>query len=487
MPYLHLLFISLLFTQALLFSPFTLLSFELPKVLFLYLFSALIFAVALLQFRVKRLERVHWLFLILLIWILITSLAGLNFAQSFWGSYFRMQGILSWICYGLLFFVSGKIFEKDHFKIQASWAILISSVFVSILSITQFTMLWFLNDSAQLLYSGRVISTFGQPNFLGAYLVMSLPFAWFSFKQSKPSLPLQKSFATIAIILIVLGIFSTLSRSAYLGLAVLTLILGLKYYKALILSLFFSLLALFLLANIFPNLFSAQWLRIKVEIAPSWPLWTAENRIVIAQKSVDLIAQSPIFGYGLENFSSAFPKVVNPDDFGLKDIVVDSSHNLFLDLAANLGIIGLLIFVTPLAITFKKGLTVSSDHQDFVKTALYTALVFVIMHQFSPVSVVPLTLFWISLGIIHPIKLESVAYKGKLRALLLLFAVLINILTIFYIVQTLRADNLFRKASSYEVVDIHQAISSDNEAISIAPWIGFYKVRRDFLIKQLGY
>ncbi|MBI2017745.1 O-antigen ligase family protein [Candidatus Daviesbacteria bacterium] len=477
----RLLFLSLLFAQPLLFSPFSLLSFELPKVLFLYLFSAIAFFIVILNFKIKQLKLVHYLFLSLLGWILISGLIGLNFSESFFGSYFRMQGFLSYLCYGLLFLISSKVFENSHFKLQACWAILISSTFVASLALIQFVSLWFFNYNLQLLYSGRVISTFGQANFLGAYLVLSLPFGWFLFKHLKHHW--LGKIVGIALIVILLGVISTFSRSAYLALAVLGLIWGFYHYR-LFLGVITVLVVVFgVLGHLFPNLVYQEWLRFQVDTVSKW---SAENRSQIAQKSLQLISQKPLTGYGIENFSLAFSQVITPDDLGLKDIVVDSSHNLFLDLTVNLGAIGLVLFLTILIMSIFKGLKGNPENQDFVKIALCVIIAFVIIHQFSPVSSVPYTLFWISLGIINPLKLENIVYKKSVRTLISFLGITLVIFTAFYIVQTLRADNLFKKASGYEVIDIHQAISLDNEAIQIAPWINFYKIRRNFLYKQLG-
>lgn len=479
---LRLLLISLLFIQPLLFSPFTLLSFELPKVLLLYLFSVLTFSVVILNFKMKSLKLIHYLFLTLLGWIPITAIIGLNFSESFWGSYFRMQGIVSWLCYGLLFFISGKLFSEKHFRKQILWAILISSTFVACLALTQFISLWFLGNSSQLLYSNRAISTFGQPNFLGGFLVMSLPFIWYLYDHTNLSLR-TRFISGVAISIVILGIFSTLSRSAYLGLAVLALIWGFYHYRLLLTGIVLSVLLFGIMAVLSPNLVYQQWYRFQVDTIAKW---SAENRFQITEKSLQLISQRPLVGYGIENFSLAFSQVVKPADLGLKDIVVDSSHNLFLDLSVNLGVIGLILFLTILILTITLGLKNHSEDRDFIKVALAVVIGFIIIHQFSPVSIVPLTLFWIAMGIINPSALEPANLPKNIKAVFLLIGSLLVILTLFFILQTIRADNLFRKASGYEVVDIHKAISLDNEAIGMAPWINFYKIRRDFLLQQLG-
>ncbi len=475
------LFLLLLFTLPIIFSPVTYLAFELPKILILYFFSALsIYFLAKSGYSLTKLTKIHKLFLIFLLWIIFTSIIGLSFQQSFWGSYFRMQGILSWICYTILFFISGKVFSDAYFRRHVCLAILVSATFTAILALIQFIGLWFLGNNTQLLYSGRVISTFGQPNFLGAYLVMSLPFVWYLYNHTPLSLR-ARFVSGVAIFIIILGIFSTFSRSAYLGLAILALIWGIKHYKLLLTGIVFSVLLFGALATISPNLVYQQWYRFKVNTISKW---TAENRLIIAQKSLKLIVQRPIIGYGIENFSLAFPQVVSEDDLGLKDIVVDSAHNLFLDLGVQTGLIGLGIFLAILIVTIKAGLKVKDD---FIKASLCVIISFLIIHQFSPVSVIPMVIFWISLGVINPLHVIASEGKKSSNYIIHFFGISLIALTTFFIIQTIRADILFHQSSAYEVSDINRAIKLDNDAIKIAPWINFYKIRRDFLLKQLGY
>lgn len=169
-------------------------------------------------------------------------------------------------------------------------------------------------------------------------------------------------------------------------------------------------------------------------------------------------------------------------DLGLKDIVVDSSHNLFLDIAVQTGLVGLGLFLTLLIMTFIHGL---KNNGDFVKTAIISIIAFLMIHQFSVVSVVPMTLFWMCLGIIIGPVLNYTDLSRSLKFIFNISGISLLIITNLLIIQTIRADILFRKASAYEVSDIQRAIKLDNESIELAPWIQFYQIRRNFLLKQL--
>lgn len=472
------LLIFTIFALPLMFFPWAYLAFELPKIFLLYLFS--VSAVYLLLssgYKIANLTKVHWLFLVFFTWIILTAILGLSLQQSFWGSYFRMQGLLTWIGYGVLFFISAKITAEVHFRRYLSLAILISSTLSAVFALTQFILLWFFGYTSQLLYSGRVIATFGQPNFLGAFLVMSLPFIWYLVKISSKA---NKIVYILSLITVILGIFSTFSRSAYLGLLILSLIWGFYHYRLLLTAIASSIILFAVLANLLPNLVYSEWYRFKVDTISKW---TAENRLLITQKSIQLIQQKPILGYGIENFSLAFPAIIIGKDIGLKDIVVDSSHNLFLDLAVQTGLVGLGLFLIFLAVTFIQGL----KHDAFVKAALLSTIAFVVIHQFSPYSAVPMSLFWLCLGALNkPTLIQTNLHKIS-KYLINIFGLGLIAITLFYIVQTLRAEIPFRYSSAYEVIDIQRAIKLDNDAIKLAPWVEFYNTRRNFLLRQLGY
>lgn len=489
MNFIHLALVSLLFAQPLLFSPFTYLAFELPKALALFIFSTVIGLNLVRKFSFKGFNLQQLIVLTLFLWFFTTSVIGVNFQHSFFGNYFRLNGLITQVCFLILFLTSGLVFSHKLWRHQIAWALVFSSTSIAVLAIAQFVTLWFLGNDSQLLYDKRVISTFGQPNFLGSFLVMSLPFAWYLYKGIHPHPSLRARFLSgVAIFIVILGIFSTLSRSAYLGLAVLALIWGIKHYKLLLTGIVFSVLLFSIMATVSPKLVYQQWSRFQIDFEHKW---TAENRISIAEKSTELIAKNPLFGVGLENFILVFPTILNEGDLGLKDIVVDSAHNIFLDLGVETGLIGLSLFLTFCIFILAKGLNrlkhEGFEEKNFTLSQIMVILTFLVSHQFSVVSLVPLTSFWVSAGYLASSPFIYTHSEQKNNKILFYISAGLILLVGYFIVQSIRADIIFRNSSSLEVSDIQKSIKMDNQAISIAPWVQFYTWRRDFLLKQLGY
>lgn len=114
-----------------------------------------------------------------------------------------------------------------------------------------------------------------------------------------------------------------------------------------------------------------------------------DNRGVIWQEGLKLIWERPIIGYGQENFGNAFPKKLLFN--------VDNTHNIFLETVVSSGIVGLLLFSAILVYGVWKA-------SYPVKASL---VVFVIIAQFNPLSLVHISLFWFLLGLSGGSKLPS--------------------------------------------------------------------------------
>lgn len=473
--------LGIVFILPLLFLPLTYLAFELPKVLALYIFSGFILTGFLLGKWKIKLDFVHHLAFFFLFWLFLSSLVGVSFETSFFGSYFRREGLLTYICYILLFFAAPFVLKDEGFKKKLSVTAVASSIAVSLIGIAQFISLWIFNYQDQPLYNGRIISTFGQPNFLGSFLVQSLPFFWYLAIRVKSKWRLVLFLGSS---IVILAVILTFSRASWLALIILICILTFKNLKLLLAFLIGLTIVYAFIGSFTPSLFYHQVKRFEVDINERW---TAENRGLIAQRSLELIVKRPITGWGVENFALVFPMVIREDDLGLKDIVVDSAHNIFLNLGVEGGIVGMGIFMAFLVVLIKLGLKKVKEEQDsgFIKALMMVVVAFLITHQFSVLSSAPFILFWICCGgIAGSAFLYTSRPVNKIQTSLYSLVILIPIF--WFVTQNIRADILFREAQFYEVADIKKAIELDSKAFKIAPWVKYYLVRRDFLLKQMG-
>lgn len=243
--------------------------------------------------------------------------------------------------------------QNDDDGIKLSTIIFLLSVTVfyeSVLAIWQFVQQgsiggpwWFLGERtfnsstpfiAQAVLNGQLIlrpyGTFPHPNVLGGYLAIVLTLINYLTLNTKHKA--QKIFLIGTLILGTITLFISFSRTAWIvfGLGVLGLFV-LKRKKILTLLILISFIGL---VGVFG-------------------FWRFQSLLDVDQKSflirqqlnnvaVKIIADHPFFGVGLNNFLISLPSYLQKTD------VVhfyQPAHNIFLEIAAEAGIIGLIIFI----------------------------------------------------------------------------------------------------------------------------------------------
>ncbi|MBI2430614.1 MAG: hypothetical protein HYV39_01215 [Candidatus Levybacteria bacterium] len=308
------------------------------------------------------------LVLVYMIVVFVANLLGVDSATSMRGSTFRHQGFLLLFANVLLVLLLrsfSKEKREDIFLFFRS-GIFFSVLFICLFSLWQAVLTFVFHYGGVPLYQGRIVGTFGNPNFLGGYLVMVLPFILWNKKYIYLKI--------ILVLMIVTVIFLTASRAAMIGLGFVFLAYGFSlsfspgrwntfaprgnwWFRRIIMVIAFLIL-----------IASVAMLQLRQS---SW-----DNRMIIWQGGLEAFLRRPILGYGQENFELAFTKV--------RFFNVDNAHNIFLEIAVSSGIVGLSLFLVIFFLAFKRASLP-------VKTSLFT---FIVIAQFNPLSVVHIVLFW---------------------------------------------------------------------------------------------
>lgn len=366
--------------------------YELIKVLVflsLAIISGLIFVFLLYVKRVKtRWTKIKIASLLFLIILSLTSIFGIHAFESLTGKYPYYQGL---ILYWFLFLFSLMASEIKFGKKRLISAIVFSAVIVSVVSIVQFIILNLLNIQIPN-YAGRVVSTFGQPNLYSGFLLLSLPFA-FPAKRKK----------LIPVLIISAGIIISGSKAAIILLFVLGLFMLIKKtaHKSLVV---FLMLVILLNAFTYSLQYSTGLVWDEV-IRPFTKRGTEgyliEKRAYITPVILDIFFKNPLSGFGLDSISTLYkdefadfrPELKNypPLYFNLKNLVIDRSHNYFLDLLIFSGVIGLTAYLYLVYLLFK------TKKPGFLKIFLILYLVWI---QFQVQSIVHLMLFWLIVGVV---------------------------------------------------------------------------------------
>ncbi len=361
------------------FTPF---SYEQPKFLF-YIFCAIFISFLALftankkgEFFIPYKDALVQSVVLYMLIVLIANLLGVDQLRSMIGSNIRHQGFLTLLASGLCVIV---LRQENKEQREATLLffqnkIFFAAFFLSLFSIYQATAVFFLHNISIPLYQGRIIGTFGNPNFLGGYLVMLLPFILWSKKAAK--------IKTLVSLMILLVVFLSFSRGAILALAVIWFFFGAEKIflkrsigapvrfvslKKWVGKSFVILSVLLILGNV--GLLSIRF--------------SSDNRLLIWQGAYEAFLRRPVLGYGQDNFQQTFRKV--------QFFNVDNAHNIFLEVAISSGIIGLIIFIYILA--------KSLFHAKLpIKVAL---IAFLIVAQFNPLSIAQIALFWFLLALIE--------------------------------------------------------------------------------------
>lgn len=387
------------------------LGFEQIKVIFfIFLVSLAAFSWLFLPKRKIHLTKFKLLGGIFIFSLTLTSLTGINSLNSFLGTSPYYQGVIVYV-YLFLFSI---LISQSNISFKA-WAIVLSAAasIVSFVGVKDF-LLSNLFDRPVLTYAGRVVSTFGQPNFFAGFILINLPFIFYTAFKNFPKLQLWQ---LVLFLINVAGIAVSLSRGAYFIACLIPLIFLFKYInkslKKIVIAVF---IVAFIIGGAFSIIFSTGvlWfelggLRINQHALDA----DANRRIYVWQAALSIIAQRPILGFGLENIQQSYSNYFNKN-FGpiyeqsrrvligqdltpgpvlqnIKNLTISRTHNYFLDVFFYAGIFGLLSYLSLIIILFK------NSKSKILSTSL---LIYIIWIQFQNLSIVNLIQFFLLAGLI---------------------------------------------------------------------------------------
>ena len=209
----------------------------------------------------------------------------------------------------------------------------------------------------------RVSATLGNPNVYGAYLLLAIPIAAACIVYFKN--PLLKVLCGGLTGLLLFNLLMTYSRGCYLGLAFALGIFILLMEKRFVVLFIPALLAL-------PFVLPASIINRFMSIIDFANMDTSTIfRISIWQGSVRILEDFWMsgLGQGAEAFNRVFPF------YALAASVAEHAHNTFLQMAIELGILGLVIFIGFLACFFRMTANFLRQSKDFKHRVMAAAMI----------------------------------------------------------------------------------------------------------------
>jgi len=406
---------------------------------------------------------------------------------SFFGSYLRQQGFLQFLFYILFFFAGVLAFEKKDLG-RLSRYIGLGAVLVCMIAV------------AQRLFGGidyRIFGTLGHPNFLGSYLVITIPFLAGNCVNGEKKR--ARFFWITTVILALITLFLTFSRAAILGLFVEIVLMILIFWRAKI----WKKITMILIGIVaFSGIFVSSAFYSNEESPFARLAGGGEGGVAVSTRlaiwpwTFEQILERPVFGYGPEMFEELFERKA-PESFwelekgglGSGRLAADRAHNEILDIFVASGGVGLLaylcVFLCLLLIAWR-------NRGNVIVAAGFVSLVSLfVVNMFGFSTTVHYVLWWMiaamivvsggekkvfELGFLKNLKKKFLA--KTFISLIVALTVLVSSWAIFnFSFEPIKADYKYMLAAEKVFAWRHLEASNDfKEVLSWNPYEVFYAI-----------
>jgi|Deesub1362A_J573_1020465.scaffolds.fasta_scaffold02113_3 putative inorganic carbon (HCO3(-)) transporter len=414
---------------------------------------------------------------LLLFLLAISTIFSIDIKKSFFGSFGRYQGLLTWLTYFICLFLAYE-FAIEHKRGQLWRPLSFSTSLCSIYAIFQSLGLDFITKAKMVAPFGleRASGTFETASFLGTFLTLSLPILIFSYlKEKRVILASSVALGLIALLL-------TFSRGAWLGLfaglAFTFVITSPKRTRFLISS---SLLLLLSLLLYFASFYMGR-------------TGTVIGRLAVWKVSLSMISSQPLLGSGGDTFLIKFPLHISEDFERTLNITTkmpsrgaffDRAHNFFIDLSSEFGIFFLLLLLTLIFLFWIKAflnLKESRKGKNYEVMGILAATISysfsLLFHFFSP-DTAPIFFLLVGRGLAFIQNPEnkrkdspdfSKKYQRKIEIVTLFLLLLSFISLTASALLTISNYYLFLGLESYKKGEAKKVQEFLHKAQSISPW-----------------
>jgi tetratricopeptide (TPR) repeat protein/O-antigen ligase len=537
--------LAVIFLVPLFFNPLSLQAFYLNKTLLLQFLVMLMLAFWIADWVLSQAshKELKWrsilsspLHLAILVFGLVAILAtatSITPAISFWGSYFRKAGLLTLICWILFFLILAQKLRNRTQIFRAVYALLLSSGIVSILGILQH---FFPGILPNLERTGRIFSTSGNALSLSGFLAMVIPFnlalmvySWSKRKEANNTRILIGLVILLALQLWCLWLaqYSITILLYIIAPLIFILLLGIVKRKKFMLSIgAVCLLSLGIIAGLLMSPLLSPSTNVKApgtsssELsldAKELGLKTLGWRMQYWRSAIDIVIKSPevpfsndrlhnfrrLIGYGPETFIITFqlflPEKME-EHHALLFAPLTRPHNYYLYLATTMGLLGLMSFLSILAVffylCFRYLRRAKTDIYILLLTAMAAGMVqYMADVFFNPSTISPELVFWLTLSFVpvfgrltvseeseqtkaaNSTRLDSNQeyYVNKTRRYISAGCVILLIVVGFGInVRPFLADMYLQKGLNLQSRYSEKATLALDKAVKLAPWEAVY-------------
>ena len=330
-----------------------------------------------------------WLSIGFLVIAYMASFLGIDKDKSLWGNYWRFDGLLVLLhCIGLTLFL--RLWWHRSWSHLTTLSITLGAVGVSSIALWSVFRVYVLKDYALNYWNDAFGSTFGQPNYLAGYLIISFPLLLSQSVQAfkkKRVLPILLWSASTLIVSTALIFTHAVAAVPIL------LIIGMTYWFLHRRTAWYWLLGCVVFITICTSI-------IYYRQTTSPTVFVAESRERIVHKVILGWWQRPILGWGWANVDHAFESSIWPYPVRF-DVYLDKAHSTILEVLATTGIMGLSVYLLLIirvgSVLYRKAR--SAPPWSWHPTMFVTFITIVLHSQTNVISIAEETFFWMIVGI----------------------------------------------------------------------------------------
>lgn len=529
------LFSVIFFTVPLVFFPKTSELFEFNKIVFLYAVTLLVSTLWIIEcIFEKKLRFKRTLLDVPLILLLVSQLLSTIFSidprTSIFGYYSRFNGgLLSIISYALLYWAFVTHVSRKE----------IPRIFLNIMIASTITAVWgtlehYGKSPSCALITGsfdascwvqdvqlRVFATFGQPNWMAAWMAAIIPITWglFLYANKKHSQKLQIGSAVLSVVFTSALLF-TKSKSGIAAFGVSFVIfvafIFLFHFDAfkktfskqmLILPLLLAIVIAVFGSPWTPTIFELQQKQSEVVKALQTQGGTALEtggtdsgiiRAIVWRGAISVWREFPLLGSGVETFAFSYYRG-RPMEHNLVsewNFLYNKAHNEYLNYLATTGMFGILTYLITIgasALLMIQILRTQQKSDDFyITTALLSGYLSLTFTNFFGFSVVPTSvLFYLLPAAAFSLKVMSIEEKRvpKPSSMQIMGISFVSILALYsglMIFNYWHADYLYAQAQQAQNnEDYTKSLQDYNSAISLSPYEPTYHAQLGALYADL--
>jgi O-antigen ligase len=281
--------------------------------------------------------------------------------QMFYGVYARNTGMLNYLALALLFLFASELARKADYRHLLKYFLISSGI---VITVCLLEVMGVNVQRVSLIFKGSLIGTFGNPNFISAYLGMcgTVFFVLFLGWNERFGLRLILTFPILLAVGLILKSNSRQGLVVFLGGCAFTFFfyLVLKVKSRVITLVYSSIVGLISIASLLGALKIGPLadLIYKSSVGFRGEYWNA---------GIEMFKEKPLFGVGLNSYGDWYrtlrsgSAVISPGP----EVFTNTAHNVYIDFAATGGIFLLFSYLLLVFVTVKAAIKFYSWNKDF--------------------------------------------------------------------------------------------------------------------------